>query len=45
MSMLAHGILWGIWFARNKSVFQDEIINWDIIFELVLDRLRFGVMA
>jgi hypothetical protein len=36
--ILSYGILRGIWTARNKLMFEDKILDWNVQFQLILHR-------
>jgi hypothetical protein len=39
ITMLSNGILWGVCLAKNNSVFHNELMNWESIYDIILHRL------
>jgi hypothetical protein len=39
-TMLSYGILWGIWIARNKLIFEDNKPDWNTLFQLIFHHLE-----
>lgn len=36
---LDHGIMWGIWLARNQAICEDVMPDWNSVSELILHHL------
>jgi hypothetical protein len=43
--MLSYGILWGYLECKNKLFFEDRLLDWNTMFELVLRHLSFWLKA